>query len=118
MVYSGIYSCTYINIADPDITVQLSEGGNLMVGANHTFTVSINGAQNLNSVISYAWTQSYGTMRHRIGKNSSTFSLHSLRLSNAGMYTCMVTISSTYLGGDINKNPSANLSIESKYIIV
>ena len=105
----------YTNIADPDITLQLSEGGNLMVGENHTFTVSTNGAHNLNPVISYVWIQSYGTKSHQVGRNSSIFSLYSLGLSNAGMYTCMVTISSAYLGGDINKNASANLSIESKY---
>ena len=85
-----------------------------MVGANHTFNCVINGTENLNPVMSYSWTQSYGTSNHPVGGNSSRLSLYSLRLSDAGIYTCMVTVSSAYLSGNINKDASANLTIESK----
>ena len=82
------------------VTANLNEP--LMVGqTGNTLTCDVSGANNLNPTITYQWTRNDGSTQTPFGTNSNTLILSPLRLSNAGDYTCSVTVSSTLLNNDI-----------------
>ena len=95
----------------PDIKVNLSSTGIQRVGETFQFVCEASGIHNLNPVITFSWINAQS---RQVGTNSSIFSLQSVKLSDAGEYTCMVTISSTYLRVSLTSNASENLIIESK----
>lgn len=101
-------------IADPVVKAELSQDGYFMIGGNHTLDCTITGTENLNPDISYNWTQCRGTMLLPVGETSNRLSLYSLKLSQAGMYTCMVIVRSDYLKEPINETASTNLTTNSK----
>ena len=113
MILPGLLTI-FAFISAPVIEVLLSDGGILTVGENHTFTCNISGIQNLNSTIVYKWTKNNGT-QSRVGTNSNTLSFFSLRLSDSGEYTCMVTITSAYLNSNISNTTTGDLKIESEW---
>ena len=61
-----------------------------------TLTCVITGADNINPTITYQWTRNDGSTQTPVG-NSRVLTLSPLRLSNAGDYSCSVTISSNLL---------------------
>ena len=64
----------------------------------------------------YRWTQDSG---NPISENGSTISFFSLKLSNAGKYTCEVNVSSdNFVDGYVTGMDSYNLSIKSKQILI
>ena len=106
-----------MDFAVPMIQVELSQGGTLEVGADHTFKCSSSGADKLNPSTTYQWTQNNGTHTSQVGNNSNGLSLVSLRLSDAGEYACTITVNSPYLNENISKNITKSLIIISKLII-
>ena len=86
----------------PSVSVQISDdGATQTAGQNYQLTCSVTGAENINPMITYRWTKNNGTGQSQVGTNSNTLSFDPLRLSDAASYVCEVTISSTYLTGDI-----------------
>ena len=82
---------------------------------NYRLTCRVSGTENLNSITTYSWTKNSGSGQTQVG-TSSTLSYTPLRLSDAASYVCEVTISSSYLTGDImamNVNPQ-NVRIQSE----
>ena len=67
----------------------------------NTLTCDVSGTDNLNPTITYQWTRNNGSTQTQVGTNSNTLILSPPRLSNAGDYTCSVTVSSTLLNNDI-----------------
>ena len=67
----------------------------------YTLTCSVTGAENLSPTITYQWTRDIGTTQTQVETNSNTLSFSPLSLSDAGRYTCDVTVSSPYLNSDI-----------------
>ena len=57
---------------------------------------SVSGAGS--STISYQWTKNNATTQTQVGNDSNTLSFPSLRLSDAGRYTCQVTVGSEMYG--------------------
>ena len=104
-----LFASIYINLlsslcVDPPITVMVTPNLNepLMVGQKgYTLTCDVSGADNLNPIITYLWTRDDGNTQILVGTSSNTLTLSPLRLSNAGDYTCSVTVSSTLLNNDI-----------------
>ena len=100
----------------PPVPVQISDGGVTPTAGenNYLLMCSVSGAENLNPTITYRWIKNSGT---QVGTNSSNLSFTPLRLSDAANYVCEVTISSSYLTGDIvtmNFDPH-NVSIPSEF---
>lgn len=50
------------------------------------------------ATISYQWMKNNGTALTQVGDSSDTLSFSSLRLSDAGQYTCQVTVGSQMYG--------------------
>ena len=67
----------------------------------YTLTCTVTGAENLSPTITYQWTRDNGTTQTQVGTNSNTLSFSPLSLSDAGRYTCDVTVGSSYLNSDI-----------------
>ena len=74
-----------------------------MLGQNgYSLTCGVNGAGNLNPSITYQWTKNNDTQTQiQVGANPAVLSFSPLRLSDAGRYTCNVTVSSLHLDNDI-----------------
>ena len=86
-------------ISAPSLSVQI---GSIIptptAGENYLLTCSVSGAKNLSPTITYRLTKNNGT---QVGANSNTLFFTPLRLSDAASYGCEVTISSSYLSGNI-----------------
>ena len=96
----------------PSIEMNISGRGNLIIGENYTLLSNVDGIQNLDAVIAhYHWTKP-DSSNIRIG--SSTLILPSLRLSDAGLYTCEINITSTYLHGNFMIVGTHPVNIQSK----
>ena len=80
--------------------------------SGYSLTCGVNGAENLNSSITYQWTKNNGTQTQiQVGTDPSFLLFSSLRLSDAGRYTCQVTVSSPYLNNDITMTGSQDIII-------
>ena len=86
-----------------------------MLGQNgYSLTCVVNGAENLNAV--YQWTKNNGTQTQiQVGADPAVLSFSSLKLSNAGQYTCNVTVSSLHLNNDITMKGSEDVTIQSEF---
>ena len=93
------------------MSVQITDGGAApTAGENYELTCTINEAENLNpTTVTYQWTEN----QIQVG-TSNTLSFTPLRLSDAANFVCSVTISSSYLSGDIVPMNSQDIRIQSK----
>ena len=104
--YYIIMLCFYFPA--PSVSVQIS--GSVVTptaGEDYQLTCRVSGDENLNPTTAYRWTKNSDSGQIQVG-TSSTLSFTPLRLSDAASYVCEVTISSSYLTGDIvaiNVNP-------------
>ena len=98
------------------MSVQISDSGAIpTAGQNYRLICGVSGAENLNPTTTYRWTRNSGT-EIQIGDDPSILSFTPLRLADAASYICEVTISSSYITGDIiamSINPH-NISIQSE----
>ena len=86
----------------------------LMVGqAGSTLTCDVSGAESLNPMITYQWTRNGETVPLA---SSGTLTLFPLQLSDAGSYTCSVTVDSASLPSNIQASASnmQTVTIESE----
>ena len=79
----------------PTVLVNVSDSGSTAdVGGDLSLSCRIFGHENLaNLSVEYQWLKNGSTLYH----NSSMLTFAPLKLSEAGLYTCIVTISSSYL---------------------
>ena len=73
-------------------------GGTIVAGQSCTLVCTMSGVGGSNPTISYQWTKNNGTIQTQVGNNSDTLSFSSLRLSDAGQYTCQITVGSETYG--------------------
>ena len=80
------------------MSVQITSSGPPSLGqSGYSLTCDVTGAENLNSSITYQWTKDNGTQTQiQVGGDPRVLSFSPLRLSDAGQYTCQVTVSSPY----------------------
>ena len=85
------------------------------LGEPQILTCSITGAERLSvHTTTFHWTK-YNGSTLQIQKNTSTLTFSSLRVSDAGQYTCSATIDSNILSESIRSTDSAyTISIHSK----
>ena len=99
------------------MSVQISDSGATPIaGEDYQLTCSVSGAENLNPTTTYRWTRNSGT-EVQVGADPSILSFTPLRLADAASYVCEVTISSSYLTGDIiaMSNNSQDIRIQSEF---
>ena len=74
-------------------------------GRSYSLICTVTGADpSLNVDITYQWFREHSTssgLVTRVGTDSSRLHLESLSLSDVGLYTCMTTVSSSFLSEDI-----------------
>ena len=95
------------------MTVNISEAGALIVGRNYTFSCSVQGGEKLAGKTVFVWMNSTGNVIATV----DALHFQSLRLSDAGQYTCLSTIAgSPYLDANVtlSVNKSTAISIKSK----
>lgn len=91
--------------------MNISGSGIAIVGANYTLSSNVGGVQNLDAVIThYQWTKDGNESR----MGTSTLILFPLRLADAGLYTCEITITSTYLHGSFTIVGSYGVIVQSE----
>ena len=102
--FSFITICMFIpiHIAVPTLLVEIRSNGVILPGQDFSLNCMISGAESLNPILTYQWIKNNVTGRMQVGFNISTLSFSSLRLSDAGQYSCQVTVSSRYLHGVLN----------------
>ena len=83
-------------------------------GEEYDLVCSVLGAENLKPTITYQWTKN-SDMLQSIGTSSNTPSFTPIRVSDAGTnYSCLVTIASSYLTGNIIAMTSYMVRIQSE----
>lgn len=91
--------------SDPTIIVTVSGGATPTVGQSYTLTCNISGA---GIDVTYQWRKDDADITDEM---QLTLSYSSLRLSNAGQYTCEVTITSSILVGGTISSTSNTLDV-------
>ena len=85
----------FIIIAVPTLSVNITSKGSIITGGQaFSLKCTISGVEALNPILTYQWIKSNSTGRMQVGSNTSTLSFSSLRLSDAGQYSCQVIVSS------------------------
>ena len=84
-----------------------------MLGQNgYSLTCSVSGDENLSPSITYQWTKNNGTqIQIENGAEPKVLSFPPLRLSDAGQYTCQITVSSPYLSNNITVIESQDVAL-------
>ena len=104
-------------ILAPEIQIILtgSDEAKPIAGQSYNLTCNVQEADNLDSNMIYEW------IKHEtfniIGQSSSTLSFSPLRLSDAEVYSCRVTVSSDYLDNALTANSSISLNVSSKPLL-
>ena len=113
-IHSSSSPCFYFHdhYTAPRIRVSIDMDPHPHLGQSHSLKCHHSGAESINPTISYWWTQNNNTMIEQVvGTNSSILYFTHLKLSDAGTYTCTVTVTSSYLHNNIS------ISSVSPYII-
>ena len=81
---------------------------NSVAGHRHILKCDVTGAEALSSssTVTYQWLKNNSTQT-RLGINSNSLIFTSLKLSDAGWYTCQVLISSPFLYNVVNATSKA-----------
>ena len=109
--YALLISRHYFPVGAASITPSVHHP---MLGlSNYTLTCRVTIIGNFCPTITYQWMKNNGTAI-QLGTTSNTLSLSPLRLSDAGQYTCNVTISSPSLSSDVTIIASHNIRLRSK----
>ena len=97
----------------PPISVRIDPSGTLTLRQSYSLTCGVTGAENLNSSITYQWTKNAGTQT-QVGADR-VLSFSPLWLSDAGGYTCQVTVSSPYLINNITMMGTQDVRLQSEF---
>ena len=100
-----------LSIPVPVISVQITTSGAPSLGqSDYSLTCGVAGAENL--PIAYQWTKNGA---QTVIGTDEVLSFASLGFSDAGLYTCRATISSSYLSNDITMMDTQDITIQSKF---
>ena len=100
----------------PTIEVKIDSNGISQIGENFNLICKVLGAGTLHPNTIYRWIKNStdDIINTQIINSFSTLFFRPLNYSDAGLYTCLVEINSTYLNRVITFNDSRNVSIQSK----
>ena len=88
--------------------VDIADSGIPTVGKNYTLICSVSGAEKLNPTIIYGWYKNTDSQT-QLG---TTLFFQSFTLSDAGRYTCNVSIGSDYLNGNISLETFQDVNLQ------
>ena len=100
IVYYGMFILIYTAV--PTLSSEIRSNGVILPGKDFSLNCAISGAESLNPILTYQWIKNNGSGRIQVGSNMGSLSFSSLRLSDAGQYSCQVTVSSRYLHDVLN----------------
>jgi hypothetical protein len=84
------------------------------LGQSYTLTCNVHVIGNLCPLIFYKWTKDNGTVTQlEAGIEPNTLSLSPLRLSDAGLYTCLATVRS-FRANDVTVKGTHEVRIQGK----
>jgi hypothetical protein len=83
-----------------------------VIGRSHTLICNVSGTDDLNPNITYMWIKN--SSQFLANSSVGALSFQSLRLSDAGEYTCRITVRSPYLRDEITTTTVYSLILESK----
>ena len=114
-----VISIKFNSFSAPKISTRITDSINKpfpITGQDYRlFCGILAGAENLNDTItsvSYQWTRNGDS--YQIGTGSNTLSFNPIRLSDAANYSCLITIASSYLTGNIITMTYLAVRIQSK----
>ena len=95
---------------DPNITVSVTASvATPMAGSMYSLTCTVTGAERLTDTITnYKWFKNCEVMS---GQTMETLSFTSLSFSDAGGYTCQVTVTSNLLSGPITMSSTNTVGV-------
>ena len=114
--------CTFLTIrycfySAPTILIDIIPNGTPIVEHMYTLNCSVYEYEKLaNPTISYQWIKNNG-IQTQVGNNPNTLVFSSLKLSDAGKYTCKVDIQSSYLSNGISINEIFVVKLKGKLAI-
>ena len=97
-----------------ELNINIDFDGVLQLGESFNLNCTLFGAEDLHPVTIYQWIKNGDIINIQATNGSNILSFHSLKYSDAGLYTCQVAINSTYLNRSLTFNDSRNISIQSK----
>ncbi len=96
-------------------TAQVIPSGAPILGQSYTMTCNVDVTDNLCPLISYRWTKNNGTVTQlEAGIEPNTLSLSPLRLSDAGLYTCLATVHSIHITNYVTVTETHKIRIQGK----
>ena len=102
MMHKLLVCVYYFHVYTTDISVKIISSGNTTPGHNTTLTCMVDGLNdNLDVSVTYQWSKANEILT-QIRTVSPNLSFAPLRLSDAGNYTCKVTVDSNRLNRSIN----------------
>jgi hypothetical protein len=96
-------------------TAQVIPSGAPILGQRYTVTCNVHVFGKLCPLIFYKWTKDNGTVAQlEAGIEPNTLSLSPLRLSDAGLYTCLATVRSFRIANDVTVTGTHKVRIQGK----
>lgn len=87
----------FLILTVPEVSLIINGSGSTpTLSSNYSLFCVASGIEELNPTVTYQWFQ-YNSTKMEVGSNSSSLSFTALSLSNAGNYTCVITVNSSYL---------------------
>ena len=99
------------------VAARVIPSGTPMLGHNSSYTLTCRVFVTNNFCspsITYQWIKNNDTAAVQVGTEPDILSFDSFRLSDAGLYTCYASISSSSLGSDISVTASHEVKIQSE----
>ena len=98
------------------VSVATSQSGSGVAGQEYSITCNVVGADNLAATFSIEWRDPDNNMLLSGSSSSLTYTFTPLAESDAGIYTCVATVSSTLLSNPRTPSDTLSITVTSKCV--